>query len=45
MGEDSAQGKRDAALLKAFNKAIDQARKDGVMSRLAIKHFGFDASM
>ena len=45
MGEDSAQGKRDAALLKAFNKAIDQARKDGVISRLAIKHFGFDASM
>ena len=33
------------ALLKAFNKAIDQARKDGVISRLAIKHFGFDASM
>ena len=32
-------------LLKAFNKAIDQARKDGVISRLAIKHFGFDASM
>ena len=45
MGEDSAQGKRDATLLKAFNKAIDQARKDGVISRLAIKHFGFDASM
>ena len=45
MGEDSAQGKRDAGLLKAFNKAIDQARKDGVISRLAIKHFGFDASM
>ena len=44
MGADSAQGK-DAALLKAFNKAIDQARKDGVISRLAIKHFGFDASM
>ena len=29
---------------KYFN-AIDQARKDGVISRLAIKHFGFDASM
>jgi len=38
-------GVRDAELLKAFNKAIDQARKDGVISRLAIKHFGFDASM
>jgi octopine/nopaline transport system substrate-binding protein len=38
-------GKRDAELLKAFNKAIDQARKDGVISKLAIKHFGFDASM
>ena len=38
-------GERDAELLNAFNKAIDQARKDGVISRLAIKHFGFDASM
>ena len=38
-------GARDAALLKAFNKAINQARKDGVISRLAIKYFGFDASM
>ena len=38
-------GARDAQLLKAFNKAINQARKDGVISRLAIKHFGFDASM
>ena len=38
-------GERDAELLKAFNKAIDQARKDGIISRLAIKHFGFDASM
>ena len=38
-------GARDAELLKAFNKAINQARKDGVLSRLAIKHFGFDASM
>jgi octopine/nopaline transport system substrate-binding protein len=38
-------GERDAELLKAFNKAIDQARKDGVISKLAIKHFGFDASM
>ena len=38
-------GERDSELLKAFNKAIDQARKDGVISKLAIKHFGFDASM
>jgi octopine/nopaline transport system substrate-binding protein len=38
-------GERDAELLNAFNKAIDQARKDGVISRLAIKYFGFDASM
>jgi len=38
-------GARDAELLNAFNKAIDQARKDGVISKLAIKHFGFDASM
>ena len=38
-------GARDAELLKAFNKAIDQARKDGVISELAIKYFGFDASM
>ena len=45
MGADSAIGKRDAELLRAFNSAIDQARKDGVISRLAIKHFGFDASM
>ena len=45
MGENSAVGKRDAELLNKFNKAIDQARKDGVISRLAIKHFGFDASM
>jgi len=37
--------KDDTELLKAFNKAIDQARKDGVISRIAIKWFGFDASM
>ena len=40
-----AIGKRDAQLLKMFNKAIDQARKTGKLSELAIKHFGFDASM
>ena len=42
---DDAIGKRDAELLKDFNKAIDQARKDGVISRIATKWFGFDASM
>ena len=44
-GGDDAIGKRDAQLLKDFNKAIDKARKDGIISKLAIKHFGFDASM
>ena len=44
-GGDDAIGKRDTQLLKDFNKAIDKARKDGIISRLAIKHFGFDASM
>ncbi len=42
---DSAIGKRDAKILKDFNKAINKARKQGIISRLAIKHFGFDASM
>ena len=37
--------KDDTELLKAFNKAIDQARKSGKISELAIKWFGFDASM
>ena len=41
----SAQGKKDAKLLKDFNKAINTARKNGKISKLAIKHFGFDASM
>ena len=44
-GGDDAIGQRDAELLKAFNKAINQARKDGVISRIATKWFGFDASM
>ena len=44
-GGDDAIGKRDAKLLKDFNKAIDKARKKGIISKLAIKHFGFDASM
>jgi octopine/nopaline transport system substrate-binding protein len=42
---DDAIGKRDAELLKDFNKAIDQARKNGDISRIATKWFGFDASM
>ena len=37
--------KDDTELLKAFNKAIDKARKNGDISRIAIKWFGFDASM
>ncbi len=44
-GSDSAIGKRDAKILKDFNKAINKARKQGIISKLAIKHFGFDASM
>ena len=44
-GGDDAIGTRDAKLLKDFNKAIDKARKKGIISKLAIKHFGFDASM
>jgi len=45
-GDNSgAVGKRDAKLLKDFNRAIDTARKKGIISKLAIKHFGFDASM
>jgi octopine/nopaline transport system substrate-binding protein len=35
----------DTELLKAFNKAIKKARKDGDISRIATKWFGFDASM
>ena len=42
---DSAIGKRDAKILKDFNKAIDKARKQVIISKLAIKHFGFDAYM
>jgi octopine/nopaline transport system substrate-binding protein len=44
-GKDSSFGKRDAKLLKDFNKAIDKARKDGTISKLAIKWFGDDVSM
>ena len=44
-GGDDKIGKRDAKLLKEFNKAINTARKKGIISKLAIKWFGFDASM
>jgi octopine/nopaline transport system substrate-binding protein len=37
--------KEDTKLLEDFNKAIDTARKQGKISELAIKWFGFDASM
>ena len=35
----------DTELLKAFNNAINKARKNGDISRIATKWFGFDASM
>ena len=41
----STVGKRDTKLLNEFNRAINTARKKGIISELAIKHFGFDASM
>jgi octopine/nopaline transport system substrate-binding protein len=44
-GTDSSFGKRDSKLLDEFNKAIDSARKNGKISELAIKWFGFDSSM
>ncbi|MDA9744562.1 transporter substrate-binding domain-containing protein [Candidatus Pelagibacter sp.] len=37
--------KDDTELLKAFNGAINKARKNGDISRIATKWFGFDASM
>ena len=37
--------KEDTQLENDFNKAIDTARKNGKISELAIKWFGFDASM
>jgi len=37
--------KDDTELLKMFNAAINKARKNGDISRIAIKWFGFDASM
>ena len=45
-GDNStAVGKRDTKLLKDFNSAINTARFKGIIRELAIKHFGFDASM
>ena len=44
-GGSDTIGKRDAQLLKDFNRAINTARKKGIISKLAIKWFGFDASM
>ena len=37
--------KSDQKLLNDFNRAIDKARDEGIISKLAIKWFGFDASM
>jgi octopine/nopaline transport system substrate-binding protein len=37
--------KADTQLLKDFNEAIDTARENGKISELAIRWFGFDASM
>ncbi len=37
--------KDDTELLKAFNSAINKAKKNGDISRIATKWFGFDASM
>ena len=37
--------KDDTELLSKFNKAIEMARKEGKIRELAIKWFGFDASM
>ena len=37
--------KGDSELLNDFNAAIDKARDEGIISKLAVKHFGFDASM
>ena len=37
--------KGESKLLNDFNAAIDKARGDGTISKLAIKWFGFDASM
>ena len=36
---------KDKSLINDFNTAIDKARKQGIISKLAIKHFGYDASM
>ena len=41
---DNSQAKFESAHEES-KKIIDQARKDGVISRIAKKWFGFDASM
>ena len=38
-------GKRDTRILNDFNDALNKAKKQGIISKLAMKHFGFDASM
>ena len=44
-GDNNSYGIRDAKLLKDFNKAIETARKKGIISKLAIKWFKDDVSM
>ena len=44
-GGDDAIGKRDAKLLKDFNKAIDKARKKELLANLLLSTLVFDASM
>ena len=41
----AAFSKKDKATRKAFNKALDQCRKDGTVSRLSKKYFGKDVSV
>ena len=44
-GGNDILGKRDAKLLKDFNKAIKIANKMGITQKLSIKWFGYNASM
>tara|TARA_B100000902_G_C27263045_1_gene891930 strand:- start:910 stop:1737 length:828 start_codon:yes stop_codon:yes gene_type:complete len=37
--------KEDQKLINDFNAAIDKARDEGIISKLAIKHFGYDSSL
>ncbi|MFV0431610.1 MAG: transporter substrate-binding domain-containing protein [Alphaproteobacteria bacterium] len=45
-GDGMAIGVRkdNQELTQKFNEALESMRKDGTLSKLAIKHFGFDAS-